>query len=154
MYKTRRATKSDLLYLLDIDVKCYDPCWNRETWEQALETHIVFTTTWWGKPVGLGVLRTFPQVGHIVRCAVKDRHRRKGLGTNLIVACMNRARTHGCRTISCVVPEPLIYPDTGGLGAFLNQAGLRADGIIPAHIQLDGETVDAVRFLKRLACPE
>jgi ribosomal protein S18 acetylase RimI-like enzyme len=66
------------------------PAWTGSTWTvKRTESRVVFEAKWDGELVGYAIVE--PHSGELLQLAVSAKHRRKGIGTELIRACQERA---------------------------------------------------------------
>jgi hypothetical protein len=146
-YITRPATKNDLIYLLDTDIKCSDVPWSQGAWEEVLETCNVFAAVTQGKIVGVAVFQIMDlNTLCLVKVGVKREHRRRGL-SRMLFAC--GLRMAGGRDIYALVPEGTLLPgDPYDLSQWLLALGLTPQKpLLRDCFILYGEKEDAVRFV-------
>jgi GNAT superfamily N-acetyltransferase len=93
------------------------PAWTGSTGTvKRTDTRVVFEATWEGELVGYAVVE--PTASELLQLAVSPRHRRKGIGTELIRACQERADRPTLRILN--------VDDSGDRGvtiAFLRKLG-------------------------------
>lgn len=93
------------------------PAWTGSTWTvKRTESRVVFEATWNGELVGYAIVE--PCSGELLQLAVSPDHRRKGIGTELVRACQERADRPTLRVLN--------VDDSGDRGvtvAFLRRLG-------------------------------
>jgi len=144
---------TDINYLLDIDLKCFDDPWDTEKWREiysdAQYKKLVGTNC--GNPVGFVVWCPHSDGIQIVRIAVKPLHRKQGIGSQLLKAVRINALQQKYRKICMVVTESLCCPNQGdNIGHWLNNRGFFANEICKDGSIYCGKVEDAFFFVLNL----
>ncbi len=138
---------SDFESLYRIDQACYPPgiAYTRRMlrWFLSQPGRICLVAEWHGEPVGFLVAIGEDTIGHIVTIDVLERHRRRGLGTRLLVEAERRMAAAGVRTI-----EMETATSNHAAVAFWKKHGYRTSGVLRGYYP-DGQ--DAFWMHKTLA---
>ncbi len=104
----RQPLISDLNYILDIDLKCFEDPWDIEVWKEIVknETSNMFIGTYRAIPVGVIVWTS----NILARIGVKPSFRGNGVGTQLIHALELAEMQKGTKTIITFITESLCCP--------------------------------------------
>lgn len=150
----RGAQANDANAILDIDIKCFEDAWTPEEWTKIGQKshHAISVATLFGAPIGFGVWRHDSGLKgiEIIKIAVKDPHRRKGISLQLISAALDYARTREADHLFIVVPEGTVYPGPRNVSDWLNAVKFevsRKTPILKKHFTAYGESEDGVMFI-------
>lgn|SRR5574340_169139 len=104
----RQPLISDLNYILDIDLKCFEDPWDVDTWKEIIknETYNMFIGTYKTLPVGIVVWTN----NIITRIGVKPSYRNNGVGTKLIQAMELAEMQKGTKSLTAFITESLCCP--------------------------------------------
>lgn len=158
IFSIRKATREDLQYVMDIDLKCYEYPWSSDFWHDAASYETV-VGTFYGTPVGMAVFANGPVicptfchdvpegVFTLLKLAVKERFRRRGLGRMLLNYIKGVAWTAKSETLISIVPESICLPGSKyDASVWLNRMDFEARNIIPACFTNCGEAEDGYLF--------
>jgi len=146
----RRPQLSDLHYLYDIDLKCFDDNLTLDEWREYLGDagHEILVCMLDDLPVGFVVWH----VNDLLRLAVKPACSYLGLGTRLLRAVENILIKRGMRYMSINVPESLCCPDQSlDASGWLLKRGFKATSIHRGGGVFCDNPEDAFVFTKTLA---
>ncbi|KXA91189.1 hypothetical protein AKJ63_01815 [candidate division MSBL1 archaeon SCGC-AAA259D18] len=87
----------------------------------------------------IGVVR-WGNVGHILAIAVDKSHRRKGVGTALMINALERLRKHGASQIKLEVRA-----SNEGAQKFYERLGFESQEVVPSYYS-DGEAAISVKY--------
>jgi GNAT superfamily N-acetyltransferase len=148
----RKPTLTDVNYLLDIDLKCFEDPWDVNLWRGlCTDTNInKLVGTYYGTPMSFVFwqLLTDSDAVTIYRLAVKPKHRNEGTGTQLLKAVELAALQAHYKTLRIMVPESLCCPgQPQDASRWLNNRGFRAQPpIMRDLVTYCGRAEDAFAF--------
>lgn len=152
-YTVRGFRSADAVDLVDMDLKCCDMPWTSEEWSkrQYSADFGISLAMFYGTPVGFVVFQ--PGV-EILKLAVKEQHRRKGLSRELLEPVLDYARKNKVTSVSLIVPESTVtVSGPGNLTAWLTKLRFKPEiPFLKDHFSQFGETEDGIRF--KLAVPD
>lgn len=150
IFKTRAARAEDQVYILDLDLKCFESAWSNDAWAYAGDHYVIKLATFYGTPIGFATFLhntqentiQFPKVG------VKRAFRNKGVGRQLVsealIFCKEVKATH----LETLIPESLLRPgETQDISEWLSKTGWKATNIVRDFFPCMGQREDAVRFI-------
>lgn len=110
----RKPESQDLNYILDIDLKCFEDNWSYHEWREILydSRYGVLIGTYKSMPVGFIVWFGGAQEGLITRLGVKPTYRKKGVGSQLLLAVEVILTQQGIKEVHFPIPESLCQPGT------------------------------------------
>jgi ribosomal-protein-alanine N-acetyltransferase len=142
----REYAPADFEALYRIDQACYPPgiAYTRRMlrWFLAQPGRLCLVAELHGEPVGFLVAICERTVGHIVTIDVLERHRRRGLGTRMLVEAERRMAAAGVRTV-----ELETATTNHAAIAFWRKHGYRTSGVLRSYYS-DGQ--DAYGMYKSL----
>ena len=146
----RKPQPSDLNYLVDIDLKCFEDNLSLDDWRDYLlgQNYNILIGTLKTTPVGLIVW----QSNKISKIAVKPAYRHRGVGTKLLVAVENTLMQQGFDFITLDVPESLCCPGKPiDSSNWLGNRRFKASKLISKAGVFCGVVEDIICFEKRLS---
>ena len=129
----RQPVVSDVNYLMDIDIKCFENPWTVEKWRAICSDPQIFqlVATYYGSPVGFVIWERTPDVMNILRIGVKPSYRRNGVGEKLLRAVESSAYHLQLFRVTLLVPESLCCPGMPrDVSQWLLHKGARAGSIV------------------------
>ncbi len=145
----RGPTASDVNYVLDVDVKCFDDPWTIENWREVFGDQQKFKlmATYFGSPIGFAVWERTHDSMNVIRLAVKPTYRRSGTGSQLLKAIEASAYNLQLFKVTFPVTESLCCPgDPRDVSQWLIKRGARAGSIVKNGGFYMGKEEDAFLF--------
>jgi len=150
----RQVMPSDINYLTDIEIKCYEGAKGLDWWRETIKDpnkHAVIAAVH-KVPVGFVVwheaTRTSDRTAEVERLAVKPAFRRRGAGTKLLRDVVTGASIIGLTQLRIVVPESICFPGhPDDVSEWLGARQFSAVRIIPDHFEAYGSKEDAFVFI-------
>jgi len=108
--------------IVELMEECSDEPWPEETIREDLlerDELLYAGALWRGRLVGLAVLELEGLVGKVLFVGVRGDYRRRGIGSQLVLACAEVARARGCLSLACR------SRDEEGLRAFYSLLGFK-----------------------------
>lgn len=108
--------------IVELMEECSDEPWPEEAIREDLlerDELLYAGALWRGRLVGLAVLELEGLVGKVLFVGVRGDYRRRGIGSQLVLACAEVARARGCLSLVCR------SRDEEGLRAFYSLLGFK-----------------------------
>lgn len=149
IFKTRAARPQDQVYLLDLDLKCFESCWSIDAWSYAGDNYVITMATFYGTPIGFATYLhnteentiQFPKVG------VRRAFRNRGVGRQLVSEAMSFCKEVRATHVETLIPESLLRPgEAHDVSGWLTKTGWTATNIVRDFFPCMGQREDAVRF--------
>jgi len=147
-FEMRPSEARDAHYLIDIDTKCFFYAWTPEEWRQVSQECLATVVTFNGEPIAMAVFGKNPDGDvEIVKVAVKQAFRLRGVSRRLIYNCALYAREIGAAALVMLIPEYRLRPgDPDDLSVWLGKLGFRATTIFRKEFHAYGRDEDGVQF--------
>lgn len=144
----RNAEPADTVYLMQIDIKCYDNAWQSEDWRQVAmnRQQNAITITRHNLPVAYAVYEIEPNQLKLLRIGVSPKYRRQGLGASMLKWIDRLMSDRGIRRATCIVPI-----NQTGAANFLKTGGWRVPakgGIVKDAFEDCGEFIEGLYFIR------
>lgn len=155
LVETRSPIATDLNYLLDIDLKCFDDVLTYSAWRLILKNkkYGVRIGTYLGEPVGFIVWLQTNDSYIVMKLAVKSKFRKLGIGS-LLLLTLEKDSPPKDKKVHFPVPESLCNPiKHNDLSQWLIHRGYEAILILPESIVYEGIVEDEVVFYKVIGEP-
>lgn len=160
----RPALRHDLTYMKDLDLKCHEqPPADNKWWEYisnnaqtgcvlACKSQVpIGMCVWERQAFKLPDFKSKEVTLHIYKVCVRPEFRKQGIGRYLIAHAHEEANKLDCAYMSISVPEYLCTPSNeGDISGWLAKLKFKATIILPAKIQLYGESYDQFLFIYRV----
>lgn len=150
----RQVVASDINYLTDIEIKCYEDAKGLDWWRETIknpEKHAIIAVGH-KVPIGFVVWSEAPKASDhtadVERLAVKPAFRKRGAGTMLLRDVITQARILDLTQLRLVVPESLCFPGhPDDVSEWLRVRQFSAVRIIKDHFEAYGYKEDAFVFV-------
>jgi ribosomal protein S18 acetylase RimI-like enzyme len=144
----RNAEPADTVYLMQMDIKCYDNAWESEDWRKIAmnRQQNAITITRNNVPVAYAVYEVEPNQLKLLRIGVSPKYRRSKLGTSMLTWIDRLMRDRGIKRATCIVPINQL-----GAALFLKSGGWRVPpkgGIVKDAFDDCGEPIEGLYFIR------
>lgn len=149
IFQTRHARPEDQVYILDLDLKCFESAWSHDSWAYAGQHYVIKLATFYGTPIGFAtyVYNTEKNVIQFPKVGVKRAFRNKGVGSRLVFEALQFCKQVRAQHVETLVPESLLRPgESQDASVWLSKLGWKATGIERDFFPCMGQREDAVRF--------
>lgn len=146
----RNAEPADTVYLMQIDVKCYDNYWESEEWRAVAlnRSKNVICVTRHGAPIAFCVYELEPSQLKVLRLGVLPKYRRQGIGASILKWLDRLMTDRRIRRATCIVP----ITNTGAAN-FLKHGGWKVPskgGIVKDAFEDCGYPVEGLYFIREI----
>jgi ribosomal protein S18 acetylase RimI-like enzyme len=144
----RNAEPADTIYVMQIDIKCYDNAWESEDWRKVAmnRQQNVIVITRHSLPIAYAVYELEAAQLKLLRIGVLPKYRRQGIGSSILKWLDRLMGDRGIKRGTCIVPI-----NHTGAANFLKSGGWKVPpkgGIVKDAFEDCGEPIEGLYFIR------